>query len=159
MKRQKCCVLRTKLLSSTRAPLFFFLCLIFLNLQTYLCLCVVSGHAPSQRALQEWPVLGVPPSVAAVVLLAMFDKRLKFQKNGLQSCWKPGSPSKGRRKPTAEACISSNVKSKAHSFSLSLSLSACITLFSIEFSAFSLSFSSLVLARLVVTPLASRQYE
>lgn len=77
--------------------LFLFLRLISLNLQTYLCLCVVSGHTPSQRALQEWPVLCLSPSVAAVVLHVMFDKRLKFQKNGLQSCWKPGRLSKGRR--------------------------------------------------------------
>jgi len=83
---------------------FVFLCVISLNLQTYLCLCVVSGHTPSQHALQEWPVLSLSPSVAAVVLRVMFVKRLKFLKNGLQICWKPGSVSKGRRELRAEAC-------------------------------------------------------
>lgn len=113
------CVVNKAVVLHTR-PAIFLQRLIFLNLQTYLCLCVVSGHAPSQRALQEWPVRCVRPSVAAAVLHEMFDKRLKFQKNGSQSCWKPGGPSKGRGKPKAEACISSNVKSNAHSCSLSL---------------------------------------
>ncbi len=99
---------------------FPFLRLISLNLQTYLCLCVVSGHTPSQRALQEWPVLGLSPSVAAVVLRVMFDKRLKFQKNGLQSCWKPGGLSKGRMELRDEACNSSKVTSNTHSSTLSL---------------------------------------
>lgn len=89
--------------SASEQP-FVFLRVISLNLQTYLCLCVVSGHTPSQRALQEWPVLCLSPSVAAVVLRVMFDKRLKFMKNGLQICWKPGSLSNGRRELRAEAC-------------------------------------------------------
>lgn len=97
-----------------------FLRVISLNLQKYLCLCVVSGHTPSQRALQEWPVLCLSPSVAAVVLCVMFDKRLKFQKNGLQICWKPGSVCKGRRELRPEACNSSKMTSNTHCFFLSV---------------------------------------
>lgn len=147
--------------SASNRPCLF-LCVISLNLQKYLCLCVVSGNTPSQRALQEWPVLCLSPSVAAVVLCVMFDKRLKFQKNGLQICWKPGSVCKGRRELRPEACNSSKVTSNTHWFSLSalhnsfyLFIYPLILLGSVLSTAHSPRLCSLVLVLLLVKAHAS----